>query len=28
MNDVAHRGLGWRCWPTRVVTATKSEQGN
>ena len=28
MNDVAHRGLGWRCWPTRVVTATKPEQGN
>src|SRR4029077_1595533 len=28
MNDVAHRGLGWRYWPTRVVTATKPEQGN
>ena len=28
MIDVAHRGLGWRCWPTRVVTATKPEQGN
>ena len=28
MNHVAHRGLGWRCWPTRVVTATKPEQGN
>src|SRR5262245_43814133 len=28
MNDVGHRGLGWRGGPTRVVTATKPEQGN
>src|SRR5205085_5742579 len=28
MNDAAHRGLGWRCWPTRVVTATMPTQGH
>ena len=28
MNDVARRRLGWRSWPTRLVTATKPEQGN
>src|SRR5262249_54662338 len=25
MNDVACRSLGWRFWPTRLVTATKPE---
>lgn len=28
MNDVARRSLGWRYWPTRLVTATKPERGN
>jgi arsenite methyltransferase len=27
MNDVAGRRLGWRSWPTRLVTATKPEHG-
>lgn len=26
MNDVASRSLGWRYWPTRLLTATKPEQ--
>jgi arsenite methyltransferase len=28
MNDVARRRLGWRSWPTGLVTATKPERGN
>ena len=28
MNDVARRRLGWRYWPTCLVTATKPEHGN
>jgi ubiquinone/menaquinone biosynthesis C-methylase UbiE len=28
MSDVARRLLGWRYWPTRLVTATKPEHGD